>query len=631
MRRRDELMQRAAAVRAVVVPDWLAEVVRPKPAPVPWPEMVRALLAVCVPLSISLALGSTLGVLPATGGLLGALADTGGPYLSRLRRVGAAALFGGAPGLVIGSVTHGHGWWAVLALVVVAGFSGVLTAIGDIGSVTGLQLLVYTALGAGPLGALRPIWHTVVGFLLGVVWAMILILPGWLLSPHGKEQRSVGAVYDALAALLASIGTDEFTARRQALTAALNVAYDELLTTRSTSIGRNQRMIRLVQALNIGQQMAAAATALGVAGTRPPPLIIDIVARMADSVRDGTPPPMIPPPWDQSPAALALRDALSAAARTLTRDWSPQDEPPALRERVRAGLDRSAGMVGRLRGLASRLLDEFGGGRLSRIFTLRLMICIGAAGVVTEVLQLQRSYWVLLTVAIVFKPDYGSVFARAVQRGLGTVVGAVAGAVLLVLIHGTWLLIPFAVLAALLPYGRSRNYGLLATFLTPLVVLLIDLLTPASWQLAEDRLIDTLIGCGIVLVLGFAPWPMSWYAHLPRQFAATTLDVCAYLRAALASGPDGAPPAELSRMARSTYRALSDLRTEFQRTMSEPPSISRSATAWWPAVVALEQVMDAATATALAVQRGAQVPSAGVEQLCASLREVAEAASNGSA
>ena len=624
-------MQRAAAVRAVVVPDWLAEVVRPKPAPVPWPEMVRALLAVCVPLSISLALGSTLGVLPATGGLLGALADTGGPYLSRLRRVGAAALFGGAPGLIIGSVTHGHGWWAVLALVVVAGFSGILTAIGDIGSVTGLQLLVYTALGAGPLGALRPIWHTVVGFLLGVVWAMILILPGWLLSPHGKEQRSVGAVYDALAALLASIGTDEFTARRQALTAALNVAYDELLTTRSTSIGRNQRMIRLVQALNIGQQMAAAATALGVAGTRPPPLIIDIVARMADSVRDGTPPPMIPPPWDQSPAALALRDALSAAARTLTRDWSPQDEPPALRERVRAGLDRSAGMVGRLRGLASRLLDEFGGGRLSRIFTLRLMICIGAAGVVTEVLQLQRSYWVLLTVAIVFKPDYGSVFARAVQRGLGTVVGAVAGAVLLVLIHGTWLLIPFAVLAALLPYGRSRNYGLLATFLTPLVVLLIDLLTPASWQLAEDRLIDTLIGCGIVLVLGFAPWPMSWYAHLPRQFAATTLDVCAYLRAALASGPDGAPPAELSRMARSTYRALSDLRTEFQRTMSEPPSISRSATAWWPAVVALEQVMDAATATALAVQRGAQVPSAGVEQLCAALREVAEAASNGSA
>jgi hypothetical protein len=57
-------------------------------------------------------------------------------------------------------VTHGHGWVAVLALVAVAGVSGVLSAIGDIGSVTGLQLLVYASLGAGPFGALRPVWHT---------------------------------------------------------------------------------------------------------------------------------------------------------------------------------------------------------------------------------------------------------------------------------------------------------------------------------------------------------------------------------------------------------------------------------------------------------------------------------------
>ena len=166
-------------------------------------------------------------------------------------------------------------------------------------------------------------------------------------------------------------------------------------------------------------------------------------------------------------------------------------------------------------------------------------------------------------------------------------------------------------LAALLPYGRSRNYGLLATFLTPLVVVLIDLLSPGGWRLAEDRLIDTLIGCAIVLLIGFAPWPMSWYAHLPRQFAQTALDVRRYLEEALggrlrrAVGPGGDAPPARSRLRRSTYRALADLRAEFQRTMSEPPSISRRATAWWPAVVGLEQVMDAVTATAVAVSRGA--------------------------
>ncbi|MGB6583827.1 MAG: FUSC family protein, partial [Streptosporangiaceae bacterium] len=598
----------------------------------------RAVLAICVPLSASLALGQgTLGVLPAMGGILGTMADTGGPYLSRVKRVCSAAVFGGAAGLAIGSAVHGQGWLAVVALVVVAGVSGVLSAVGDIGSATGLQLLVYTSLGTGPVGALRPVWHTAAGFLAGVAWALILILPGWLRSPHGREQRDVAAAYTALAELLRSVGTDQFTARRQALTGALNTAYDELLRARSTATGLNWRRARLVGMLNASHLIAEAATALGVAGTRPPPLIIEVVSRLGGAIRNDTQPPMIPPPWDDNPAMLALRDAMAGAARALSRDWSPEDHARSgLGERFRAGTAEAL-RPGRLVGLAGRLVDEFGGGRLSRIFTIRLMACMGVAGLVSEVLPLQRSYWVPLTVAIVFKPDYGSVFARALQRGIGTVAGAVAGAALLVLVHGTWLLIPFAVLAALLPYGRSRNYGLLATFLTPLVVVLIDLLSPAGWRLAEDRLIDTLIGCAIVLLVGYAPWPMSWYAHLPRQFAQTALDVRRYMEEALL-GPSsvpgsepavGATPPARSRLRRSTYRALADLRAEFQRTMSEPPSISRRATAWWPAVVGLEQVMDAITATALAVSRGAVVSPAGVRQLSEALRAVSAAASTG--
>ena len=145
---------------------WLAEVIRPKKAPVPWSAMVRATLAICVPLSAAMALSRvTLGVLPAMGGMLGTMVDTGGPYLIRVKRVGSAAMFGGALGLAVGSVIHGTGWIAVVAMVVVAGVSGVLTMAGDVGSVTGLQLLVYTSLGLGPIGAQRPLWHTAAGFL----------------------------------------------------------------------------------------------------------------------------------------------------------------------------------------------------------------------------------------------------------------------------------------------------------------------------------------------------------------------------------------------------------------------------------------------------------------------------------
>ena len=136
------------------------------------------------------------------------------------------------------------------------------------------------------------------------------------------------------------------------------------------------------------------------------------------------------------------------------------------------------------------------------------MLCTGVAAVLSEVLPLQRSYWLVLTVGIILKPDYGSVFARALQRAIGTVVGAVLGAAILVIVpYGPWLLLPFGVLAALLPFARARNFGLVATFLTPLVVLLIDLLTPIGWQLAEARLVDTVLASGVVLVVGYAPWP----------------------------------------------------------------------------------------------------------------------------
>jgi hypothetical protein len=95
------------------VPDWLAEVMRPKKAPVPWADMVRAVFAIWVPLAAEFITGRReLVLLPAMGGLLSVMIDTGGPYIRRVRRIGTAAVFGGAAGLVAGSLIHGRGWIA---------------------------------------------------------------------------------------------------------------------------------------------------------------------------------------------------------------------------------------------------------------------------------------------------------------------------------------------------------------------------------------------------------------------------------------------------------------------------------------------------------------------------------------
>ena len=76
---------------SAAVPPWLAEVMRPAPAPVPWPAVIRAALAVCGPLALGYALGSqTAGLLGAMGGLLGSVVDRGGPYPARIKRMAAA-------------------------------------------------------------------------------------------------------------------------------------------------------------------------------------------------------------------------------------------------------------------------------------------------------------------------------------------------------------------------------------------------------------------------------------------------------------------------------------------------------------------------------------------------------------
>jgi uncharacterized membrane protein YccC len=628
------------------VPDWLVEVVRPKQAPVPWANMARAVFAIWVPLAVGfVADRRNLGLLPAMGGLMGVMVDSGGAYWARVRRVSCAAVFGGAAGLAIGSLIHGRGWVAVLALVLMAGVSSILPRFGGTGSVTGLQLFVYSALGLGPMGALRPAWHTALEFVAGVVWALLLLIPGWLLAPRAAEQRLVAAVYHSLADALRTIGTLQNTAAWHGVTAALNSAYDTLLTWRASSSGRSQRGTHLTAVLNVSHQMAEAATALRTAGERPPPGATQTIDRLADTIaaerREQL--PLIPPPWSGSAGARALRESMLALARAVSGSWTAV---PAASPAARG----HAALRAHTQALAARVRDQLIGGRLAWLFTIRLMMCTGVAAVMSEVLPLQRSYWVLLTVAIVLKPDYGSVFARALQRGIGTVVGAFLGAAILAVVpYGPWLLVPFGVLAALLPYGKSRSFGLSAMFLTPLVVVLIDLLTKAGWPLAGARLVDTLLGCAIVLVFGYAAWPGTWQANLSEQFPATLRVICDYADEALVSAWAGVrhpapvaghppapgaghPPALRSRLRRHAYQSLSDLRTEYQRTMSEPAAISRRASAWWPAVAGLEELMDAVTTTAVAIGGGAPAPSpAAVRQLTGTLRATADAIASGNA
>jgi uncharacterized membrane protein YccC len=594
------------AAAATAVPPWLAEVVRPAPAPVPWPAVIRAALAVCGPLALGYSLGNQpAGLLGAMGGLLGSVVDRGGTYPARIRRMAAAGICGGAGGLVLGGLVHGLGWLTVAVLVLVAGISALMTATGATAAITGLQLLVYTILGTGPLGELRPWWWPPLLLLGGVGWAMLLLVPAWLTAPLAAEQRSTAGAYRALARMLRAAGTPEFPAAHQAVVTAFNQAWDDLASRRARASGRDHELNRVAALLRQTHPLTEAAVTLVQEGVQAPPGLVATIDAIAGAIQYGTPVSATRPPPGDTPGLQALAAAVAGAADLVSGRRQPKGSPAPRRRSPRERLQD--------------VLAETVGGRLTRVFTLRLMLSVGVAAVVSQALPVQRSYWVVLTVAIVLRPDFGSVFARALQRGIGTMVGAVLGAIVLVVIPaGPLLLIPCALFAGLLPYGRDRNWGLFTTFLTPLVVILIDLLHPTGWPLALDRLIDTALGCAVVLLVGYAPWPSSWHAHLPDRLAVALDSVARYTEQALLGQPGR------SALRRQSYRALSDLRTEFQRTMAEPPSVSRRAARLWPALDSLEQVTDTVTATAVRVDATGHRPDPGdVAELAAALRELA--------
>jgi len=122
-------------------------------------------------------------------------------------------------------------------------------------------------------------------------------------------------------------------------------------------------------------------------------------------------------------------------------------------------------------------------------------IAISVGLLVGYLLKLPRDYWVLLTIVVVMRSSLTATLERAGSRISGTIVGAGVGGIVTVLFlpQPVSILLLVGFMAAALAFQRA-NYLLYALFLTPFVIVLLNLLAPAGVTIAIDRVIDTLIG-----------------------------------------------------------------------------------------------------------------------------------------
>ncbi|MEM0129613.1 MAG: FUSC family protein [Thermoplasmata archaeon] len=141
----------------------------------------------------------------------------------------------------------------------------------------------------------------------------------------------------------------------------------------------------------------------------------------------------------------------------------------------------------------------------------RVAVIVGVASsfafLAGEHLGLSRDYWTALTVVVVVQVHFLETVGSALSRLGGTVLGALVGGALSILLGSTFLAVAaIGMLSAVVLGTRAASTSLYAFFLTPFVLLLLGMAFPAGWPLAEARVLATLLGGAVAVGTSAIVW-----------------------------------------------------------------------------------------------------------------------------
>lgn len=584
------------------LPPWLGHVLRAQRGPVRWSAVLRGALGAVPLLAVVLAGYPTAGVPVALGAMFAGINDRPGSRRASVTRLGVPALAGSA-GLLLGTATAAFAGaersMFVLPLVfgVLGLVAGAISSVGPVASACGTQLMVAAVIGAGmPLP--EPGWLRAVLFLAGAGWlaSLRLALPSSGTSGSGPyrfdgEREAVSAAYTAVAELLVAAGGPQAPARRAALTAALDHAQDALSGPRLRRHASSAAERRLHAQYAAALPLAEAATALAWAGDPLPTRIAEGPRRLAASVRTGGSSGVLPAPARGTAGLRALDDALLHAATAF-------DSRTGQRLRTR-----------RHGSYASVLRRAFGAA--GREYGIRVGLCCAVSTAVAQSLHHDHWYWLPATTVFLVKPDLGPLVSRVLSRAVGTVAGALVFAALMLVTSGQ--LAPVGIVAlcgALIPVA-TRHFAAQTAVVTVLVLSLV--LLAGEPQAAWDRVVESLLACATVLLVGHLPLP-GQRGHTVRSALDTAAGAAhRYLGHVLACPEDHTGRGALRRDA---YRSLAAARTAIDLSAAELPAVARRTAGSDDIAGALERLIDTTTACAVHLHhKAAELPAGHAERL----------------
>ncbi|HEY0669427.1 MAG TPA: FUSC family membrane protein [Sphingobacteriaceae bacterium] len=185
-----------------------------------------------------------------------------------------------------------------------------------------------------------------------------------------------------------------------------------------------------------------------------------------------------------------------------------------------------------------------------------------------------HSYWILLTILVILKPGFSLTKERNMQRMVGTLIGGIAGAGIVYFITDQTVLLVLLIIFMIAAFSFQRlNYIISVLFMTPYILILFSLLGVGGINVAQERIIDTLIGCSIAFVASYFVLPSWEYPQLKNYMQEILIANYKYMLIAanrLMAKPVDVTSYKLAR--KEVYVSSANLGSAFQRMLAEPKS-----------------------------------------------------------
>ncbi|MEU2236693.1 FUSC family protein [Streptomyces vietnamensis] len=238
-----------------------------------------------------------------------------------------------------------------------------------------------------------------------------------------------------------------------------------------------------------------------------------------------------------------------------------------------------------------RLSGHVGGRSVFFQNAVRISLALAAARLIAGVDTLPHGFWVLLATLTLTRTTVRETRTTMRRALTGALVGALVAAALLALV-GTDIEVCAVALPPLMlvtfTLGPVKGVGWAQALFTVVVALVFAQLAPATWRLAEFRLLDVLTGSAIGAVFGLLAWPRGAHDELRRSVAVLlriAAEIVVATTAQIAAGGRRVPVVTAPGH-RSLQHALVMAESAYAQYQSEPEGpVSPSAGQDWQAAL----------------------------------------------